>query len=237
MRARSIVGLALTAAAQCACGKSRNEQASVAGVDRPCGPYQCDNIDDGVEKGVLGGLVRVRSFGAPCVLTVAWPFWQETVYAFQARIVAHKGDVFPSRAGLVELVDCDWVDPRGRPGNELPILHSATLFLDQNELPNDAAISPSDVFIPLKGDAALDSGWVATAQLVGSGGQDSEPSAAIAVAHRSDAPVAHPALRVGDSFPWSDRLATLVRIVEPRPPHIAGWIELRVSSPPAASGR
>jgi len=222
---------------QCACGKSRSERVGADGADRFCGPNQCDNVDDGVEEDVLGGQVRIRSFGTPCVLTVGWPFWQETVYAFQAKIVARKGEVFPSRGGVLELEDCDWIDPRGRPGNELSILHSATVFQDQNELPRDLAISPADVFIPLKGDAALDSGWVATAELVGSGGPGSDPSAAITVAHRSDPPVVRPALRVGDSFRWSDRLATLVRIVEPRPPHIAGWVEVRVSPPAAESGR
>jgi len=164
-------------------------------------------------------------------MTVAWPFWQRTVYGFQAKVLAQKGDVFPSRYGLFELLSCDHVDPHGRSGEELPILHYAIIFHGDHDLPKELAISPDDVFIPLKGEAALDTGWVATAQVVGGASEGGAPSATIAVAHRSEPAVVHATLRVGDSFPWSDRVATLVRIVEPRPPHVMGWIEVRLAAP------
>jgi hypothetical protein len=232
MRAQTTVGLALIAAIQGGCSKWRSDGPGQPEGEPWCGPNECSNVDDGVEEGVLGGLVRIRSFGSPCVLTVAWPFWQRAVYGFQAKLVAQKGDMFPSRYGLVELLDCDGVDPRRRPGNELPILHYAIVFHGQHDLPEGIALSPGELFIPLKGEAALDSGWLATAQLVGSGGQGGAPYATITVVHRSDPAVVHPTLRVGDSFPWGDRVARLARIVEPRPPHVIGWIAVEVSAPP-----
>jgi hypothetical protein len=232
MSARTFAVVALVAGVHGACGKWRSDGAYQSDAEPWCGPNECDSVYDGRERGIEGGSVRVRNFGSPCVMTVAWPFWQQTVYGFQAKVGAQKGDIFPSRYGLFELLSCDGVDPRGRPGEELPVRHDAIVFHGNHDLPKDLAISPDNVFIPLKGEAALDTGWVATAQLVGGASEGGAPSATIAVAHRSEPAALHPTLRGGDSFPWSDRVATLVRIVEPRPPHVMGWIEVKLSAPP-----
>jgi hypothetical protein len=237
MRAQMIAGLALLAAAHGGCSKWRSHGAGWLEERPECRAYNCSYVgdDDMRPDRILGADLRVRSVGTPCVLTVAWSFWQGPVYAFQAKLPLQKRDVFPSRYGLVDLDGCAHADPLGRPGDERPIPHDAFVFRDQSWLPTDLALADDDVYIPLKGEASLDSGWVATAQLVGGGSDGGAVAATIAVAHRSEPPVVHPALRVGDAFPWSDREATLVRIVEPRPPHVTGWIEVKVVSPVADS--
>jgi hypothetical protein len=231
--------MTLLAAVLAACGRWHGGGVREGEADAApwCGPMECHDVPDGWAREILGGLVFIRSFGSPCVMTVEWDLSDRTDYGFQAKFAAQKGDVLPSRRGLFELLSCDKLDPRGRPGKEFAILHYAIFFHGDHDLPTELAIAPDDVFIPLKGEASLDWEWVATAELVDSGGDGGLPSAAITVVHRSQpvSDVVHPRVRVGDTFRWSHRMATVVRIVEPQPPHLAGWIEVNPGVPPGGA--
>jgi hypothetical protein len=235
MRTRAVAGVVLASVIHFACGKGANKRTDAV-AEPGCDRHACKDFDiENSYEQILGAWITATKFGSPCLMATSWPFWQPRAHYFRATFLAREKEVFPLRDGLVQLDWCHAIVPMRLSGGGHVHPPGAIVLENPFEVAPGLALAPGDVFVPLRGDARLDSTFVATARL-GEPGSAGTPEATITVVHAPDPPIVHGGLRLGDSFAWSDRVAMLVRIVEPQPPHAIGWIEVSLAPSAGDSG-
>jgi hypothetical protein len=179
---------------------------------------------------VLGADVDVTSFEA-CIVRVGWRVGANT--HFQATLRA-ADDVFPLAEGLARFSYCRGILTVG--DHSMP--PAAGLLLNpDSSLPR---LEPGDVFIPLGGEATLDGDLYASTHVEQSAPTNGAPlSLSIGVQPSRRSGSAFHGLRAGDSFPWGDSQATVVRIVISADVIAGtlqdGWVEVALS--PQKAGR
>jgi hypothetical protein len=206
--------------------------------DLPCGPigvyaqFGIRHLGEPPEV-IKGASVDVLQFEEECRWEAAWRVQRESGWDFQAIIVAQPGEVFPLPSGLVRVTDCHPMLLKSARG---PLPASAELFVDPLAL-KWFALAPDSAFIPFGGEATLDRGWYAKAEIETSDAGGADPSVKIfiwmsrIVSGEGSASV-HEGLRTGDTFGWGRALARIVRIV---PIHtsdsgVVGWVEVALSA-------
>jgi hypothetical protein len=178
-------------------------------------------------QGLLGDeKVGVGVFGSPCRIEATWPVADSYGLSVHVHEVARVevGEVFPLRAQVAELDQCQDMMPRGD-GRMFPPM--ATIGLDSPDFVW-AAPAPDNVVIPVRGEASIDG---VTAQVVVPPHDASPaPVADVSIGDASWQRVTvHRALRAGDTFPWGLLDAKIVRVVEPSA-HFVGWVEVALKT-------
>jgi hypothetical protein len=197
---------------------------------RACGrTTKCDSF--------MGGLVSIQG-NAQVVLIgcemnpveemrfrAAWGHTDASEPLFAWSTTVREEEVFPLHGVLAEFIHCDDSKDRngGRPG---PLVEL------ELEPPAFAGFAPAadHVFVPFDGEATFDHDGPTTVTLDAIADAADAPSVTIHVGRAGESAHIYDHLRAGNHFPWAERAATVVRIVESRPP-LAGWVEVALPDP------
>jgi hypothetical protein len=179
---------------------------------------------------VLGAEVDVTSFEAEMV-QVGWHLGSGTY--FQATL-GPGPFVFPLAEGLAKFSYCRGVLTVGN--HSLPPA-AGILLRPDSPLPK---LAPGDAFIPLGGEATLDGDLYASARVEQSAPTDGGPlSVSIGIKPTRREGTAFHAMHAGDTFPWGENQATLLRIVVSANVVAGiiqdGWVEVALSARKAGS--
>jgi hypothetical protein len=200
---------------------------------RTCVDHQCKVLSERVAGDfpelVKGASFEMRDFRSFCRLDVSWPVSTASAAHFHAMIDAQERELIPLPLGLVKVHACRGLmmpAPTSRP--------YAILILNP-DVADWPALEPNDVFIPLDGDAALDETFFASARVEPvADGKHALPSVSVSTGARSprSGDGYREGLHEGDSFPWGDTEARIVRIVSVPERRVGpvGWVEVSLSA-------
>jgi hypothetical protein len=150
--------------------------------------------------------------------------------AFNWKATVRWGGVFPSGSVVAAVLDCTERSSAAYPFPNVGVLLMPDGFAH-------TMLDDGDVFIPVDGEATL--GHVrATIALEASAGDAATTAATVSVAKAPEVAKTYPGLHVNDAFQWSDRRATIVRILPPQSGTfgVIGWVEVHLSDGDAGDG-
>jgi hypothetical protein len=187
----------------------------VAACDDPSTCYHLASRDFGEPSVFVDGVeVELDILQDRCVFEVSWRTGDAGPY-FRATMFPSSGAIFPLQGALVELKTCGLCDLVDKfPMATLQVLDAA----------HAEGLAPAEdsVFIPAGGWATLDGDQRARAMV-------SSTSAYVFVS-TAGYPETRYGLGVGESFVWSNRLATVRRLVSRESDRAQmGWVEIGLS--------
>jgi hypothetical protein len=196
------------------------------------GTRRCTSFSDGAHK--IGdadlALAGCRSQERQAMFEGASAAEDAASPAFNWKATVRWGGVFPSGSVVAAVLDCTERSSAAYPFPDVGLLVMPDGFAH-------TMLDDGDVFIPVGGEATLDH-VRATVALEASGTDAATPAATVSVAKVPEAAKTYPKLHVNDAFQWSDRRATIVRILPAQSGTfgVIGWVEVRLWDGDAGGG-
>jgi len=184
----------------------------------------CDDVDYRHPDLFFGAHVGVTSCAPDqrSVLFGSWSVGDAESRPFEWEAEVRPGGVFPSLGHVGTTLGCGNEHPQA-PSPEVEVAMDPAGFAW-------AKLEGDDVFIPMRGTATIDHEFPARA-VIAPADDGSAPRATVSVEGPDASAARHGDLGPGDSFPWGDHRAAVVRIVAPQDTLLGaiGWVEVHLS--------
>jgi hypothetical protein len=231
MTCASVAALTFVGANACQAPARKGADAGAAGPSGPSlrdmfcdGARRCADLDyrqPGPQYGAQIGVNDCLTHQV-AVLYGSWSLDDAGSRPFEWEAPVWPGGIFPTLGHVAANFGC---------GNQHPqeVSPEALVGFDLDGF-DWARLQGDDVFIPVDGKATIDHGPKASATFDERAGRAS-PRATVSIEGPHGSSTIHAGVERGDSFPWGNRRATVVRVVASQGKMLVpiGWIEVALS--------